>query len=47
MAVVTVVFGLEERFGVEIDGDEIDGETFATVGNLASFIEGKLKATES
>ena len=32
MAVVTLITGQEERFGITVDDDDIDGETFATVG---------------
>ena len=35
MAVVTLITGLEERFGITVDDDDIDGETFATVGVLS------------
>ena len=35
MAVVTLITGLEERFGITVDDDDIDGETFATVGALS------------
>jgi acyl carrier protein len=41
MAVVGVITALEERFGITIDDDEIDGSTFATVGSLAGFVNGK------
>ena len=44
MAVVTVITGLEERFGITVDDDDIDGETFATVGALSDFVSGKLAA---
>jgi acyl carrier protein len=43
MAVVSVITALEERFGFAVDDDEIDGSTFATVGALASFVDGKLR----
>ena len=43
MAVVAVITSLEERFGFAVDDDEIDGSTFATVGALVAFVEGKLK----
>jgi acyl carrier protein len=33
---------MEERFGFIADDDEIDGSTFATVGSLLDFVEGKL-----
>lgn len=42
MAVVTILTTLEERFGLVIDDDEVDGRTFATVGSLVSFVQGKL-----
>jgi len=41
-AVVGVFNLLEERFGFEIADDEVDGSTFATVGTLTSFVDGKL-----
>lgn len=42
MAVVALITGLEERFGFMVDDDEIEGSTFATVGSLIEFVEGKL-----
>lgn len=42
MAVVSLITGLEERFGFIVDDDEIDGSTFATLGSLVEFVEGKL-----
>ncbi len=44
MAVAGVLTSLEERFGFEIDDDEIDGSTFASVGSLVAFVQGKLGA---
>ena len=44
MAVVTLIGTLEERFGIVVDDDDIDGETFATVGSLADFVSAKLAA---
>ncbi len=44
MAVVALITGFEERFGFMVDDDEIEGATFATVGSLIEFIEGKLAA---
>ena len=41
MAVVGVVNALEEHFGFIIEDDEIDGSTFATVGALVEFTDGK------
>lgn len=44
MAVVSVIAGLEERFGITVDDDEIDGATFATLGSLIRFVDDKFKA---
>ena len=44
MAVVSLITAIEDRFGIAVDDDEIDGSTFATVGSLASFIESKVAA---
>jgi acyl carrier protein len=41
MAVVSVITALEERFGFAVADDEIDGSTFATVGDLVAFVDGK------
>ena len=42
MAVVALLTTLEERFGITVDDDEIDGATFASVGSLTDFVSGKL-----
>lgn len=42
MAVVSVITGLEERFGFTVDDDELSGATFATVGALVAFVDSKL-----
>lgn len=42
MAVVTVLTALEENYGFFIDDDEVDAETFETVGSLVRFVEEKL-----
>ena len=44
MAVVSLITALEEQFGIVVDDDEIDGATFATVGALLDFVNGKLAA---
>jgi len=41
MAVVTLITSLEERFGITVDDDEIDGATFASVGSLVDFVVAK------
>ena len=43
MAVATVIAGIEDRFGVFVEDDELSAETFATVGTLAAFVEQKLE----
>ncbi|HEY9102152.1 acyl carrier protein [Chitinimonas sp.] len=42
MAVVALITSLEDRFGITVDDDEIDGSVFGTVGTLIDFIRGKL-----
>ncbi|TDP74626.1 acyl carrier protein [Roseateles toxinivorans] len=41
MAVLALITGLEERFGIMVDDDEIDGSVFATVGSLTDFVNSK------
>jgi acyl carrier protein len=42
MAVVTLITSLEEQLGITVDDDDIDGDTFATVGTLVDFVTAKL-----
>lgn len=42
MAVASLLTGIEERFGISIGDDEVDGSVFASVGSLTDFIEHKL-----
>ena len=44
MAVVALIAGLEDRFGILVDDDDIDGATFASVGSLVDFVSGKVAA---
>jgi len=44
MAVVSLITSLEERLGIVIDDDDIDGATFSTVGSLVDLVAGKLEA---
>lgn len=44
MAVVSLITTLEERFGMVVEDDDIDGDTFATVGSLIDFVAGKIAA---
>lgn len=42
MAVVSLITALEERLGVIVDDDDIDGSTFTTVGSLTDFVAAKV-----
>ncbi|PIP80829.1 MAG: acyl carrier protein [Gammaproteobacteria bacterium CG22_combo_CG10-13_8_21_14_all_40_8] len=42
IAVVAIINGLEEAFGIVIDDEDITAETFATLGSLTQYIEQKL-----
>lgn len=42
MAVVAILTGLEDRFGILIEDDDVDGQVFASVGSLVAFVSGKL-----
>ena len=42
MAVVTLITSLEEQLGITVDDDDIDGDTFATVGALVDFAAAKI-----
>lgn len=42
MAVVTLITTLEDHFGLIVDDDDIDGNTFATVGSLVEYVSAKL-----
>lgn len=44
MAVVGLITALEERFGVTVDDDEIDGDVFLTVASLTRFVADKVEA---
>lgn len=44
MAVLALISMLEERFELMVDDDEIDGATFATLGSLIEYVNGKLKS---
>ena len=44
MAVVSLITGLEDQFGLGVEDDDIDGSTFETVGSLSDFVSGKLAA---
>ncbi len=42
MAVAGLLTEMEDRLGITIDDDDVDGELFATFGNLAEFAKAKL-----
>ncbi len=42
MAVVTIIGMLEDRLGLTVADDEIDGKTFATLGSLVAFVSSKM-----
>ena len=44
MAVVAILTSIEERFEFNVDDDEVDSNTFATIGTLAQFVRAKLAA---
>jgi acyl carrier protein len=44
MAVVAILTMIEERFGLIVEDDEVDGSVFATVGSLSHYVESKLAA---
>jgi acyl carrier protein len=44
MGVVSLLTAFEDRLGLTVDDDEIDGSVFATFGSLRSFVENKLAA---
>ena len=44
MAVVSLITGLENHFGLVVDDDDMDGNTFATVGSLVDYVNSKLPA---
>lgn len=42
MAVATLLTEIEDRFGITIDDDDVDGEVFETFGSLTAFVQSKL-----
>jgi acyl carrier protein len=43
MAVLELMLALEERFGIEIEGEDVTAEVFETLGSLAAFVDGRLR----
>ena len=44
MGVVSLITFMEERFGIQVNDDDIDASTFSTVGALIDFVNVKLAA---
>lgn len=42
MGVMAIINAAEERWGISVDDEEIDGEVFATVGSLQAFLQRKI-----
>ncbi len=42
MAVAGLLTEMEDRLNITIDDDDVDGELFATFGNLAAFANAKM-----
>jgi len=42
LAVMELITALEERYSVQFDGDDISGETFATIGSLAALVDERI-----
>jgi acyl carrier protein len=43
LTVVKLIVALQERFGIEIEIDEIMGDVFGSLGRLAAFVESKVR----
>jgi acyl carrier protein len=39
MAVVELIYALEEHFAIEVDGEAVTADVFETLGSLAAFVE--------
>ena len=42
MAVLSLIVGLGERFGISIDDDDLHGDIFQNIGSLVDFVDAKL-----
>jgi acyl carrier protein len=42
MAVVELVYALEDRFAITVDGEEITADVFDTLGSLSAFVAAKI-----
>lgn len=43
MAVLSLIVGLTERFGITIDDDDIHGDVFENIGSLVDFVTARLE----
>jgi acyl carrier protein len=43
IAVVELLIALQDRFGIEIEDDEVVGDIFETLGQLTAFIDSKVR----
>ncbi len=43
MAVLELVYALETRFGIEVDGEDVTAEAFETLATLTEFVEAQLR----
>jgi acyl carrier protein len=43
LAIVELIVALQNRFGIEIEDDEIVGDIFETLGRLAAFVQSKVR----
>jgi acyl carrier protein len=43
IAVVELLVALQDRFGIEIEDDEVVGDIFETLGQLTAFVDAKLR----
>jgi acyl carrier protein len=43
IAVVELLVALQDRFGIEIEDDEVVGDIFDTLGQLTAFIDSKVR----
>ena len=42
MAVVSVITAIEDNYGIVVDDDDVDADTFETIGSLAAFVDSKI-----
>jgi acyl carrier protein len=43
LAVVELLIALQDRFGIEIEDNEVVGDIFETLGQLTAFIDSKVR----